>query len=142
MEARRYLALSTNGGPEMKEFDIVLQKKPSAFAGIAESLAKSGVNIRGISTEAHGDKITIKLVTDDEASTRAVLAMQKVSFSEREVLSVVILDRPGELAKVARRLARHMIQIESMYMLSRGGGKTEVAFTASDMERAAETLKH
>ncbi len=125
----------------MKEFDIVLPRKPSAFAGIAETLAGSGVNIRGISTETRGDKLVFKVVTDDEASTRAVLARQTAPFTEREVLSVVIFDRPGELAKVSRKLARRMIQIESMYMLSRGGGKTEVAFTASDMERAAEAIK-
>jgi hypothetical protein len=125
----------------MKEFDIQLPKKPSALAGVTEALGQNGVNIRGISSDLEADKIYVKIVTDDEASTRSILSMQGAPFSEREVLSVVIHDRPGEIAKLARRLARRMITIESMYMLSRGGGKTEVAFTADDMDKAAEALR-
>jgi hypothetical protein len=125
----------------LKQFEIVLQKKPSALAGIAEALASNGVNIRGISSELPGNNIVVRVVTDDEATTRTTLATKRVKFTEREVLSVVIPDRPGEIAKLARRLARRMITIESIYMLSRRGGKTEVAFTADDMPKAVDTLR-
>lgn len=125
----------------MKQFEISLPKKPSSMAGVAEALAANGVNIRGISSEASTSGVILKVVTDDEATARATLAGKKVKFSEREALSVVMPDRPGEIAKLARRLARRMIQIENIYFLSRMGGKTEVAFTADDMGKAAETLK-
>jgi len=125
----------------LKQFDISLPKKPSSMAGVAEALAANGVNIRGISSETTGGGITLKVVTDDEATARATLSGKKVRFSEREALSVVVPGRPGEIAKLARRLARRMIQIENIYFLSRMGGQTEVAFTADDMVKAAETLK-
>jgi hypothetical protein len=125
----------------LKQFEISLPKKPSSMAGVAEALAGNGVNIRGISSESAGNRLTLKVVTDDEATARATLSGKKVKFSEREALSVVVPDRPGEIAKLTRRLARRMIQIESIYFLSRMGGRTEVAFTADDMTKAAETLK-
>ncbi|UCC93108.1 MAG: hypothetical protein JSW25_00030 [Thermoplasmata archaeon] len=125
----------------LKQFVISLPKKPSAMAGVAEALAANGVNIRGISSETPGNKILLKVVTDDEATARATLAGKKVKFCENEILSVVVPDKPGEVAKIARRLARRMIQIENIYFLSRSGGRTEVAFTADDMTKAAETLK-
>ena len=125
----------------MKQFDISLPKKPSALAGVTEALAQNGVNIRGISSEKKRDTVLVKIVTDDEATTRTVLTTKKATFSEREALSLVIPDRPGEIAKLARRMARRMITIESIYMLSRKGGKTEVAFTADKMERALDALK-
>jgi hypothetical protein len=125
----------------LKQFEISLQKKPSSMAGVAEALASNGVNIRGISSEAASNGIVLKVVTDDEATTRATLSGKKVRFTEREALSVVVPDRPGEIAKLTRRLARRMIQIENIYFLSRMGGQTEVAFTADDMAKAAETLK-
>jgi hypothetical protein len=128
-------------GVAVKQFEIVLPKKPSALAGIAEALASNGVNIRGISSELPGSNIVIKVVTDDEATTRTTLASKKVKFTEREVASIVIPDRPGEIAKLARRLARRMVIIESIFMLSRKGGKTEVAFTADDMAKAVATLQ-
>jgi hypothetical protein len=128
-------------GVAVKQFEIILPKKPSALAGIAEALASNGVNIRGISSELPGSNIVLKVVTDDEATTRTTLATRKVKFTEREVASIVIPDRPGEIAKLARRLARRMITIESIYMLSRKGGKTEVAFTADDMVKALATLQ-
>jgi hypothetical protein len=125
----------------LKQFEISLPKKPSAMAGVAEALASNGVNIRGISSEVPGNKMVLKVVTDDEATARATLSGKKVKFCENEVLSVVVPDRPGEIAKLTRRLARKMIQIENIYFLSRVGGHTEVAFTADDMVKAAETLK-
>jgi hypothetical protein len=125
----------------LKQFEISLPKKPSAMAGVTEALAANGVNIRGISSEIPGNKVILKVVTDDEATARATLSGKKLKFCENEVLSVVVPDRPGEIAKLTRRLARSMIQIENIYFLSRGGGKTEVAFTADDMLKAAEALK-
>ena len=126
----------------MKQFEITLPKKPSALASIAEALAANGVNIRGISSELPGERIVVKVVTDDEATTRSTLARLKTKFTEREVLSVVIPDRPGEIAKVARRMARRMITIDNIYMLSRQGGQTEVAFTTDKMEKASEALRN
>jgi hypothetical protein len=125
----------------MKQFEIVLPKKPSAMAGITEALAQNGVNIRGISSEVPDSSIVLKVVTNDEATTRTTLESKRAKYSERDVLSLVIPDRPGEIAKLARRLARRMITIESIYMLSRKGGKTEVAFTADDMPKATNALK-
>jgi hypothetical protein len=125
----------------LKQFEISLPKKPSSMARVAEALAANGVNIRGISSESAANRLTLKVVTDDEATARATLSGKKVKFEEREALSVVVPDRPGEIAKLTRRLARRMIQIENIYFLSRMGGRTEVAFTADDMTKAAETLK-
>ncbi len=128
-------------GMTLKQFEISLPKKPSAMAGVAEALAANGVNIRGISLEVLGGKMILKVVTDDEATARATLAGKKMKFTEREVLSVVMPDRPGEIAKLTRKLARKMIQVENIYFLSRMGGQTEVAFTSDNMEKAAETLR-
>ncbi len=125
----------------VKQFEIVLKKKPSAMARIAEALAQNGVNIRGISSEIPEANLILKVVTDDEATARATLAGAKAKFTEREALSVVVPDRPGEIAKLTRRLARRMIQIENIYFLSRKGGRTEVAFTSDNMAKAAEALK-
>jgi hypothetical protein len=128
-------------GVAVKQFEISLPKKPSAMASIAEALAANGVNIRGISSEVPGNRIILKVVTDDEATARSTLSGKKAKFSENEILSVVVPDRPGEVAKLARKLARKMIQIENIYFLSRKGGHTEVAFTADDMTKAADALK-
>jgi hypothetical protein len=134
-------ASPSQDGAYVKQFEIVLPRKPSAMAGIAEALAGNGVNIKGISSEMPDNNIVLKVVTDDEATTRGTLAAKKAKFTEREALSVIIPDRPGEIAKLARRLARRMIIMESIYMLSRKGGNTEVAFTADKMDKAAEALK-
>ena len=125
----------------MKQFEITLTKKPSAMAGVAEALAANGVNIRGISSEVAGNHQVMNVVTDDEATARSTLAGKKFKFTECEALSLVVPDRPGEIAKLTRKLARRMIQIENIYFLSRTGGNIEVAFTTDNMAKAAETLK-
>src|SRR3989304_2143554 len=53
-----------------------------------------------------------------------------------ETLDVELMDRPGELAKTARRLARAGINVESIYILGSKDGRTQIAMTVSDLERA------
>lgn len=125
----------------MRQFNIVLSNKPSALAVVTETLAASAVNVRGVASEPLGGGMLFKVVTSDEATTRSALKAGNVNFSEREVLSVVLYDRPGELAKLARRLARQMVKVESVFFLTHSPGQLEVAFATDDIARAKEALR-
>ena len=51
------------------------------------------------------------------------------------------MDRPGELAKVAKKLGKANINIRSIYIIGQKNGKTEVALVVDDMNRAMDLLK-
>jgi hypothetical protein len=112
------------------QFEISVRNKPGEIARIAELLGKSSVNIKGIS---------VHLITEDENTTRRALSGSGLEFTEREILEVAIPDRPGELAKLARTLARTGINIDSLFILSTGSSVT-VAMTVNQMEKTKEVL--
>jgi hypothetical protein len=125
----------------LKEFDVYVQNKPGELAKVCELLGGNGVNIKAISSERAQPKPLIRIVTDDEATTKSSLKRLGVPFDHRDVLNVSLPDRPGELGKMARKLARAMVNVDSIYILSKENGMTEMALTVDDLKKAKEALK-
>lgn len=126
---------------DLKEFDVYVQNRPGELAKICELLGNQGVNIKAVASERGGEKPLIRVVTDDEATTKSALSRQGIAFDQREVVSVRMLDRPGELGKMARKLARGMVNVEAIYILGKEGGSTDIALTVDDPKKAAGLLK-
>lgn len=125
----------------MKEFDVFVQNKPGELAKVCEMLGGHGVNIKAIASERGNDRPIIKIVTDDEATAKAALARSGISYNLKDVVSVRMPDRPGELGRTARKLARSMVNVDSIYILGKEGGTTEIAFTVNDVQKALNALK-
>lgn len=111
------------------------------MARVCELLGSHGVNIKAIASERGNDRPMIKIVTDDEATTKSALSRTGISYSLRDVLSIKMPDRPGELGKIARKLARSMVNVDSIYILGKEGGMTDIAFTVDNIEKATTALK-
>lgn len=123
-----------------KQFEVFVQDKPGEVARVAEILAKNAVNIRGISTDLGSTKPVIHVITDDEASARRVLKSNGIEFVEREVLVLSMSDKPGELAKITRKLAKAGINVESMFILGQKIPEVHVAVGVDQRDRAQELL--
>jgi len=125
----------------LKEFDVYVQNRPGELAKVCELLGNQGVNIKAIASERGGGRPLIRVVTDDETTTNSALSRQGIVFDKREVVSVRMLDRPGELGKIARKLARGMVNVEAIYILGKEGGATDIALTVDNPKKAADLLK-
>ncbi|MCX8195007.1 MAG: hypothetical protein N3G22_02780 [Candidatus Micrarchaeota archaeon] len=126
----------------MQEITIITQNKIGALAEICEYLGRNGVNIEAISAYGLGDSGVVRLVTGDVTTATRVLSTKKgISFKTSEIVVAKLNDQPGELGKIARKLARAEIDIESIYILSRSKGITEVAIKTSDIEGTRKALK-
>lgn len=124
----------------LMQFEINVHNKPGEIARIADILGRNSVNIQGITTELDTKRGVIQVITDDEATARRSLTNGGLSFSEREVLEISLPDRPGELAKMTKTLARAGINIESLFILSTGTTIEKVALGVKEMEKAREAL--
>ncbi len=108
---------------------------------MTEALSTHAVNIKAISSEGGSEKAFLRIVTGDVATTERALKNAGFGFELNEILDVELMDRPGELAKIARRLARQGVNVESIYILGSKGGKTEIAMVVSDMAKAKTALR-
>ena len=123
---------------KFKEFDIALEDRVGALADVCEKLAANGVDIKAISADGgHG----VRLVTSDEKTTRDLLQKTKLIFSESDVISLQLLDRPGELAKVSRLLAKEKVNIQSAYILGGNGETKDMILKVSSVADALKALR-
>lgn len=65
----------------------------------------------------------------------------RLEFSERNLLVAKLQDKPGELARVSRELAKAGINIDASYMLDKDSKHVHVALAVSDEQKAKNILK-
>jgi len=122
-----------------KEFSVKLANKSGELARVTEILQKDGINIRSISTEPQAE--IIRLVTSDPEKTSESLRRSNIQFSERNLLVAKLEDKPGELARISRELAKEGINIDAAYMLDKDSRQVHVALVVSDENKARTILK-
>lgn len=122
-----------------KEFSVKLANRSGELARVTEILQKDGVNIRSVSTEPQAE--VVRLVTSDPEKTRESLKRSEMQFSERNLLVAKLEDKPGELARVSRALAKEGINIDAVYMLDKDSKHVHVALAVSDENKARNILK-
>ena len=125
----------------MKEFRVFVADRPGELARVTEALSTNAVNIRAIASESKRDASFLRIVTGDVSTTERALKAAGLKFELNDILNLELLDRPGELAKVSRRLARGGIDVHSIYILGSKNGRTEIALVVDDIEKAKVTLK-
>ncbi len=125
----------------MKQFSVFVEDKIGELARVAEALAQNAINIRGLATDKLGPKPAIKIITDDENSTRKALERAGLAFEESEVVVVDLIDRPGEIAKTARRAARAGVNINSVFLMGKKGTPAAIALGTKDTKKAKKALE-
>ena len=82
----------------------------------------------------------IRVITNDEQSAQTAFRSAGLKYNEKEVMVVSLTDRPGELAKVTKTLARAGINLESLFILGSKSPGEMVAVGVDDMAKAEELL--
>jgi hypothetical protein len=122
-------------------FIVDLKNKPSELAKVTEAIAQKGIDITAFSAAACGDSGTLALVTNDEAATHRALTDGPWKFRAIELVETSLVNQPGALAEVARRLAKAGINIDAAFPMGMAGNNVHVAFVTDDPAKAKETLR-
>ena len=128
----------------MKEVTIVARNEVGALAAVAEALGGVGVNIEAVSAYGKDGEAIFRIITNDAQTVLKTMA--KVPNIKRVVDSDVIvlklMNRPGELGKITRKLANRGVNLESLYIVNRKHDFTEGAIKPEDkdFELAKEVL--
>ena len=101
----------------MKDLSIALDDRPGALAEMGEALGRAGVSVEGGGVfVANGAGVAHFLFNDGAAARAALEAAGIRVVAEREVLVQKLRqDEPGQLGKIARRMAEAGVNIEVQY---------------------------
>ena len=102
------------------EFTVTLEDKPGTLARLGGVLGDARVNIEAIHGTSREGKTVVQFLVNDLGDAARALNAAGIAYSTREVLVVRVLDEPGKLGDVALVLSKAGINIESVYVTTRG----------------------
>lgn len=124
----------------MTEFAIRVSHRPGELARVANALARYGVNIKSVTAQGNGSEATLRILPDDAEPARAALTSNQIAFEESEVVTVLLENRAGELAKVSERLADANVNLRAIYLMGIVDNLVELAVIADNPEKARQAL--
>ena len=97
------------------QISVFAENKPGRIERATRVLEEAGVNIRAITISTSGSFGVIKLLVDAPDAAFDALAGDGLSVSKREIVAVLMDDRPGGLHRVAEILGGEGINIDDAY---------------------------
>jgi hypothetical protein len=98
-----------------KQLAIFLDNRPGMLARVADALAEAKISIYAITTSDTVDHSVIRLVVSDYRRALHVFEEHGTLVVEDDVLMFEGNNRPGEMARIAHKLADAKINIEYCY---------------------------
>jgi hypothetical protein len=102
------------------EFDVVIEDRPGTLARLGGALGDARVNIEAIHGMSREGKGFVHFVPNDPDRGARALDAAGIAYTRREVLVVKVLDEPGMLGDLALVMAQADINIDSVYVTTRG----------------------
>lgn len=97
------------------QINVFLENRPGRLERLTRALMQEGVNIRAITISDQEGFGVIKLLTDDPDKAYQALRREGFTAYLREVIAVIMNDRPGGLHEICEVLDREGINIEDAY---------------------------
>lgn len=126
--------------PVVRQLSVFLENKPGVLARLCHTFAAQGINLQGICVSDTVDHAVVRLITSDPLKARSVLESTGVLVVETDVLALRLPDRPGELGKLAARLAKAKVNIEYAYGTVQNSSALLV-LRVSDIKKAVKIAK-
>ena len=124
-----------------KQLSVMVENKRGALAELCSKLAEKAVNIAGLMVPEQLGMAPIRLVVNNSDAARKVLEGMGLSFTEEDVLSLQVANRPGALGKLTRKLADHNVDVKYAYLtIPKGAEKATVILAVANPSSAIKLL--
>ena len=97
------------------QLSVFAENKPGRLAAITGILAKEKINIRATTIATSDTFGVINLIVDDPKRALDVLSKAEMTVNLREVLAVLLQDKPGGLDTLMQLLFKEKININNAY---------------------------
>jgi len=97
------------------QFVVFLENRPGALAELCEVLAAAGVNVEAILLEGSVDFGNVRLHLSSPRKAEKALKDAGYQYRAGEAITVQIPNEPGQLAEIARKLAKAKVNIDSLF---------------------------
>jgi len=97
------------------QISVFVENKPGRLERVTEILAKAKVNIRAFTVSGTYEYGVMKFLVDKPDKGLEALISQGIPANKREILAVLMDDRPGGLYRIAKVFGQRKMNIEDAY---------------------------
>ena len=117
----------------MRDLAIRLENRPGALAEMGEALGRAGVSVEGGGAFVFDGKGIAHFLVEDASAARRALEEKGIDVLEDRPVLIQRLKQevPGQLGKIARRMAEGGVNIEVMY----SDHKNQLILVVDDFEK-------
>lgn len=98
-----------------QQLSIFAENKPGKLAAVTSVLAKEKISIRATTISTSDTFGVISLIVDDPKRAQAALAKAGMMVRLRDVLAVLIDDKPGGLDELTQLLFKENVNVNNAY---------------------------
>ena len=125
----------------IKQLSIFIENKQGELTDITSLLSKNKISIKAINLVDTSDFGILRLLVDDEETTKRILDESGFSLTISEVFAAQIDDHIGSFNDVVEILANNNINLEYTYTVNNGkNGAFIFKVKANDFEKATKLL--
>ena len=128
----------------MKAYQLTIpaENKPCILAQITSILARKKINIRSATISSFGNSGFINLIVDNPKQGQKALRKEGIAVELKEIITVLIDDRPGGLDELLQVLCAENVNIENGYGFVIESRKHAVfVLDVTDAERTEDLIK-
>lgn len=126
---------------KVTEIRLSMPNRVGLLSEITTAVAKAKVNVNAICAYALENTAFFNLITDSNSKAKKALASLGYGIEEKDVIQVELPNKPGELQKVAKKIADAGIDIDFMYATTTGSKATCILKTVDDQKAMKVTRK-
>lgn len=119
---------------------VFLENRPGALAELADALHAADVNIEAILLEGALDFGNVRLHVDAPRKAEKALKDAGYQFRTGEAIVLKLPNEPGQLAEVARKLAKAKVNIDALFGTTAGVDAPELVIMVNDAAKAKKAL--
>ncbi|HNY65500.1 MAG TPA: ACT domain-containing protein [Deltaproteobacteria bacterium] len=124
------------------QLTVPVDNTPGKLARVSGVLAREKINIRAITISSFGERGFFNILVDDPTLARKALEKAGIKTDLKEVIAVLIDDRPGGMDRLAQLLGAEGINIENAYGFVLESSKSAVLVVdVNDLEKTQKILK-
>lgn len=126
----------------MKQITLIYDNQPGLLAEITEELGQKGINIETLDAESFKDTAVTILTVDRYDEALDILSSKPgLQAITEDAILIRLEDKPGALAKVARKFSDAGINLRSIRIIKRDANETVVAISAERTDEALELVR-
>lgn len=109
-----------------KELNVFIDNKPGRLRAVTKLLSENNINLRALTIQIREDFGLIKIIVDKPKEAAVLLSSNGFACALKEILAILIEDKPGGLDKVLALFAENNINIVDSYAFIVTSGKYAV----------------